>query len=143
MSGSSATPWTVVCQAFLSMGFPRQEYWSGLPFPSPGDLPTRDQIHISSVSWIAGEFFTAESSGKPQLLIQFSSVQFSRSVVSNSCNPMDCSPPGSSVHGILQARILEWVAISFSSCIGGADQNNPQEKEMQKRHTDCLRRPYK
>ena len=47
------------------------------------------------------------------------------------CNPVDCSPPGSSVHGILQARILEWVAISFSrgssqpknrtqvSCIGG------------------------
>ena len=34
--------------------------------------------------------------------------------MSNSCNPMDCSPPGSSVHGILQARILEWVAISFS-----------------------------
>ena len=32
-------PWTVVCQASLSMGFPRQEYWSGLPFPSPGDLP--------------------------------------------------------------------------------------------------------
>ena len=30
------------------------------------------------------------------------------------CDPMDCSPPGSSVHGILQARILEWVAISFS-----------------------------
>ena len=30
------------------------------------------------------------------------------------CNPMDCSPPGSSVHGILQARILEWIAISFS-----------------------------
>ena len=30
------------------------------------------------------------------------------------CNPMDCSPPGSSAHGILQARILEWVAISFS-----------------------------
>ena len=48
------------------------------------------------------------------------------------CNPMDCSPPGFSVHGILQARILEWVAISFSresfqprdqtciSCIAGA-----------------------
>ena len=34
-----ATPWTVACQAPLSMGFPRQEYWSGLPFPSPGDLP--------------------------------------------------------------------------------------------------------
>ena len=34
-----ATPWTVACQALLSMGFSRQEYWSGLPFPSPGDLP--------------------------------------------------------------------------------------------------------
>ena len=33
------TPWTVACQAPLSMGFPRQECWSGLPFPSPGDLP--------------------------------------------------------------------------------------------------------
>ena len=33
------TPWTVARQAPLSMGFSRQEYWSGLPFPSPGDLP--------------------------------------------------------------------------------------------------------
>ena len=33
------TPWTVACQTPLSMGFSRQEYWSGLPFPSPGDLP--------------------------------------------------------------------------------------------------------
>ena len=33
------TPWTTVHQAPLSMGFPRQEYWSELPFPSPGDLP--------------------------------------------------------------------------------------------------------
>ena len=35
----SATPWTVAHQAPLSMGFPKQEYWSGLPFPSLGDLP--------------------------------------------------------------------------------------------------------
>ena len=34
-----STPWTVVCQAPLSMGFSKQEYWSGLPFPSPGVLP--------------------------------------------------------------------------------------------------------
>ena len=39
---------------------------------------------------------------------------FSRQVVSDSCNPVDCSLPGSSAQGILQARILEWVAISFS-----------------------------
>ena len=32
-------PWTIACQAPLSVGFPRQEYWNGLPFPSPGDLP--------------------------------------------------------------------------------------------------------
>ena len=34
-----ASPWTVACQAALSMGFSRQEYWTGLPCPSPGDLP--------------------------------------------------------------------------------------------------------
>ena len=39
MSDSLATPWTVAHQAPLYMGFPRQEYWSGLPFPPSGDLP--------------------------------------------------------------------------------------------------------
>ena len=39
MSDSFGTPWTVAYQALQSMGFFRQEYWSGLPFPSPGDLP--------------------------------------------------------------------------------------------------------
>ena len=39
VSNFFATPWTVVCQAPLSMEFSRQEYWSGQPFPSPGDLP--------------------------------------------------------------------------------------------------------
>ena len=39
VSNSSATPWTVACQAHLSMGFPRQENWSGVPFPFPRDLP--------------------------------------------------------------------------------------------------------
>ena len=46
------TPWPIACQAPLFMGFPRQEYWSGLPFPSPGDLPARDWSHISGVSYI-------------------------------------------------------------------------------------------
>ena len=48
---------------------------------------------------------------------------FSCSVLSDSCDPMDCSPPGSSVHGILQARILEWVVISFSR---GSSQSRGQ-----------------
>ena len=41
MFDSFETPWTVAHWAPLSMGFPKQEYWSGLPFPSPGDLPDR------------------------------------------------------------------------------------------------------
>ena len=40
------TPWTVAHPALLSMGFPRLEYWSGLPFPSPGDLPNSGIIFI-------------------------------------------------------------------------------------------------
>ena len=38
------TPWTVACQAPLSIGFSQQEYWSGLPFPSPGDVPPGVEI---------------------------------------------------------------------------------------------------
>ena len=48
-------------------------------------------------------------------LTLFNGWWFRRSVVSDSCDPMDSSLPGFSVHGILQARILKWVAISFPS----------------------------
>ena len=58
-----ATPWTIVHQAPLSMGFPRQEYWSGLPFSTPGDLPDPG-IKLTSPA-LAGGFFTTEPSGKP------------------------------------------------------------------------------
>ena len=50
------TPWTVANQAPLSMGFSRQEYWSGLPFPSPGDLPNAG-IELGSPALQAGRFF--------------------------------------------------------------------------------------
>ena len=76
------TPEMAAHQAPPSLKFSRQEYWSGLPFPSP--------MHESE----------------------------SESEVAQSCltlsNPMDCSPPGSSIHGIFQARVLEWGAIAFS-----------------------------
>ena len=56
-----ATPWTVARRAPLSMGFPRQEYWSGLPFPSPGDLPDPGIEPASPVSpALGGRFFTSE-----------------------------------------------------------------------------------
>ena len=54
-----ATPWTVARQAPLSMGFPRQEYWSGLPFPPPADLPDPGIEPASLMSpALAGGFFT-------------------------------------------------------------------------------------
>ena len=52
------TPWTVAHQSPLSLGFPRQEYWSGLPFPSPGDLPDPGIEPVSLA--LAGRFFTTE-----------------------------------------------------------------------------------
>ena len=55
-------PWTVAHQTSLSMGFPRQEYWSGLPFPSPGDLPNPG-IEPTSPA-LAGTFFTSMPPGK-------------------------------------------------------------------------------
>ena len=52
-------PWTVACQAHLSMEFSRQEYWSGLSFPSPGDLPNSGIEPTFPVSpALAGRFFT-------------------------------------------------------------------------------------
>ena len=52
LSLTLATPRTIVHQAPLSMGFPRQEYWSGLPFPSPGDLPNPGIKLLSPALWV-------------------------------------------------------------------------------------------
>ena len=52
-----ATPWTVACQAPLPMGFSRQEYWSGLPFSSPGDLP-HPGIELGSPALQADDLLT-------------------------------------------------------------------------------------
>ena len=63
-----STPWTVALQAPLYMGFSRQEYWSGLPFPTPGDLPDPGIKPMSLVSpALAGGFFTTVPLGKPLL----------------------------------------------------------------------------
>ena len=60
------TLWAVAHQAPLSMGFSRQEYWSGLSFPTPGNLPDPGIEPASLVSpALAGEFFTTAPSGKP------------------------------------------------------------------------------
>ena len=147
-----ATPRTVAHQTPPSMGFSRQEYWSGLPFPSPGDLPNPG-IKPESPTFQA-DALTSEPPGKPSaaakslqscptlcdpidsrppgspwdspgkntevgchFLLQCMKVKSEREVA-QSCltlrDPMDHSLPGSSVHGIFQARVLEWGAIAFS-----------------------------
>ena len=62
VSDSFVTLWTVAHQSPLSLGFPRQESWSGLPFPSPGDLSNPETAPESPA--LAGRFFTTQSPGK-------------------------------------------------------------------------------
>ena len=66
------TPWTVAHQAPPPMGFSRQEYWSGLPFPSPGDLPDPGVEPRSPT--LQADALTCEPPGKPQNIYLFISV---------------------------------------------------------------------
>jgi len=61
-------PWTIACQAPLAMGFSRQEYWSGLPFPSPGDFPNPEIKPGYTV--LAGRFFTTEPPGNQTQILR-------------------------------------------------------------------------
>ena len=66
----SATLWTIALQAPLSMGFSRQEYWSGLPYPPPGDLPDPGIEPVSLISLaLAGGFFTTSTTWEAQRMI--------------------------------------------------------------------------
>ena len=116
MSDSFVTPlppWTVAHQAPLCMEFSRQEYLSGLPFPSPGDLPYPvSNPRLLSLRNRQGDSLPPSHLGSPCWRWVSEGVKSLNCV--RLCNPMDCRLPGSSLHGILQARILEWVAISFS-----------------------------
>ena len=90
--------WTVAPQASLSMEFSRQEYWSGLPFPSPGYLPDPG-IEPRSLA-LQADSLLSEPQGH---------MYESHSLYPTLFDPMDDTD-----HGILQTRILEWVAILFS-----------------------------
>ena len=94
-----ATPWTITYRNPLSMGFSKQEYWSALPFPSPGDIPDPGIEPTSPMS-------PALPAAAADNLLQLCPTL---------CDPTDRSPSGSPVPRILQARTLEWVAISFSN----------------------------
>ena len=101
---------TTLTRLLCPWGFSRQEYWSELPRAPSGDLPNPGMEFVSlTIPALAGEFFTtaaavaAAAAAKP--------LQSCLTL----CDPIDSSPPGSPVSGILQARTLEWVAISFSN----------------------------
>ena len=122
------------------MGFPRQGYWSGLPFSSPGDLPDPgiepSLLWLLHCGWILYQLSYEGSPvnqkeennyrilthicGTGRLGLTRIPLMCVRACVlvaqpcPTLCDPTDCSPSGSSVHGILQARTLEWVAIPFS-----------------------------
>ena len=64
------TPWTVACQAPLSIGFTKQEYWNGLPFPPAGDLPDPGiELESPKSVVLAGGFFTTEPPEKDRQII--------------------------------------------------------------------------
>ena len=82
------------------MGFPRQEYWSGLPCPLPGDCPSPGikPIPLPSPELVGG-FFTISATWEAHVKYKISSVAQSCLTL---CNPMDCSMPGFPVHHQLQ-----------------------------------------
>ena len=94
------------------MEFFQQEYWSGLPSPPPGDLPNsrKESAYPVSPALQADCLPLSHSESESQSQSQSEVAQSCPTL----CNPMDCSLPGSSVHGIFQARVLEWGAIAFS-----------------------------
>ena len=76
VSDSHTTPWTVAPQAPLSMGFSKQEYWSGLPFPSPGDLPDPG-IELASLMSpvLAGRLFITSITWEARLCCKHSEIK--------------------------------------------------------------------
>ena len=99
-----ATLWTIAHQVPLSILFPRQEYWSGLPHPPPGDLPNTgiEPWFLRLLKWQAVSLPLAPPAAAAKSLQSCTTL----------CDLIDGSPPGSPIPGILQARTLEWVAIS-------------------------------
>ena len=118
------------------MGFPRQEYWSGLPFPFPGSSWPRDQTHISYIGrrvlycWVTGgnpDKISVRCQGDIKVILSIRYLTVKALIrlttshrlckvkvkVTQSC-PALCDPMAFIVHGILQAKILEWVAVPFS-----------------------------
>ena len=127
----SVTPWTIAYQASPSMGFSKQEYWSRLPFPSSGNLPDpgikpgSPALQADALPSEPPGKMLGKTEGKKEkrvakhvcvLSCSAAAAAAAKSLQScpTLCDPIGGSPPGFPIPGILQARTLEWVAISFS-----------------------------
>ena len=100
------------------MRFSRQEYYSGLPCPPPGDLPDPEIEPVSLMSpALTGRFFITSATWEVHTYQHAAAAAAAKSLqlCPTLCDPTDGSPPGSPVPGILQARTLGWVAFSFSN----------------------------
>ena len=112
------TPWTVACQAPLSVGFSRQEYWSGLPFPSPGDLPNPGMESGSPA--LAGGFFATVAPGKACVYMRARACVCVCVCVlvaqphPTLCRSVDYSLPGYSVCGISRQEYCSGFAMPSS-----------------------------
>ena len=107
------TPWTVAHQAPLSIGFSRQEYWSGLTCPPSGDLPNpgiepaslmSPALAVGSLPLVPpGKPLSNSEGGFISITMVAAAAAAAKSLQScpTLCNPMDCSPPGSSAHRVL------------------------------------------
>ena len=98
-------PWTTGLQTPMSMGFSRQQYWSGLSFLPPGVFPTLVE------PWSP----TLQADSLPLALPAAATGAKSPESCRTQCDPIDGNPPGPTVPGILQARTLEWFAISSTN----------------------------
>jgi len=113
------TLWTVARQAPLSVGFSRQEYWSGLTLYTTSCKHCKYSFSESSSSFSHDYYYSHHLSNidyAVSWVLCQALCMHSKSLQSSwiLCGPMNCSLPGSSVHGIFQASILEWVAIPSS-----------------------------
>ena len=108
MANSFATPQIVLCQAPMSMGFPSKNTGVGCHILLKEIFPTQELNCEGSVK--------AVYCHPAYLIYKQSACMCAQSLQSCStlCDPMECSPPVSSAHGILQARILEWVTMPSS-----------------------------
>ena len=139
------------CDGKLREPFMCPPEWAGSSacvFSASSGSPSSLTVHLPFTTFSSGSAWLPLSRTTPlpgphrELLTVKRKVKESQSEVAQSCptlcDPVDCSPPGSSVHGILQARILEWVAISFSRKSSPVVFENPDSTREKRRGSNVF-----